>query len=456
MKKFLLTVACALIGAACILSGCVGMDGNDGKDGKDGKDVSIYEIYDAVNAERQKNGESELSFLDFVGEYLSYSGEQIENLTSRTSIINRSLMSGVSVLTRFAYNTYSGFNYTQSHKVYVGAGAIIWLDKTAGDAYVVTNCHVVYDDTAVQQFCRDVRLYLYGSDVNAQNYVLSGDYEISGDENYRIEATVIGASLTYDIALLEVKGSEVLKNSSACAATFSSDEFNHVGDEVYAVGYPEGDGMSVISGIISRDSEYINLNLAEGSDMTKKYRVMRITAPVNGGNSGGGLYNSKGQMVGIVNARSVKNDVVGFAYALPASSAKRLLKLMYDRRAEFSLIYGGVKRAYIGITTSAKDWYSEYNEDEGYAEIYEKVTVTAVDGSSKFSSIKAGDVLESFLLTSSAGEVKEQIDLTRNYMLGELMLSARAGDTVELTVSRGSATFKASATISESDFVRVE
>ncbi|MBE7089095.1 MAG: serine protease [Clostridiales bacterium] len=259
MKKFI----CAAVAAITLLTssffaGCFGMDGLDGRDGKDGSDVSIYEIFQAVNEERENKGLEKLEFLDFIAEYLNYDNQELTAATSLKNTINKSLLSAVSVVSTFT-ESYGGIFGGTEKAIGFGSGVIIDLDKESGDALVVTNCHVVYDNSFTSKFSKDIRLYLYGQDTMGVNFGISEYNDVLYDEDYRIEASIVGASLTYDIAVLKVEGSEVLKRSSAIASSFTEKEYISVGDTVYAIGNASGEGTAATQGIISRTAKKFGL-----------------------------------------------------------------------------------------------------------------------------------------------------------------------------------------------------
>ena len=442
MKKLLFILASVVLSALMLFAGCSlsGSDGIDGRDGKDGQNVTIEDIYNKYVSEH-----GDISFEDFLKEYLNYTNGELENATSLRTAINRSLMSGVTILTKF--------NSTQtSYKVYTGSGAILWMDKSAGDAFVVTNAHVIYDNST---YCPDIRLYLYGQDTAGVNYLLSGVNDITGDENYRIPAEIVGASLNYDIALLKVTGSTVLKRSDAVAVSnkkdvaealsdcFSKEESPIVGETVYTVGNASVEGMSASSGIIAKDSENIDISLSQsGSSSKYTYRVMRITAPINHGNSGGALYNREGKIVGIVNAKEEGNEVDCMGYALPANSVRRIIRLMYDSyvsNGNKPVLSGsskyGIDKAFLNITTVVSDSYARLGED-GLAVITELVKIQSVGDGPAQGVLQAGDIFVSAKLTSADGKVKEDIKITRSFGLSDMLFSARAGDTLTLVIER--------------------
>ena len=452
MKKFLCILATAALSISMLFAGCsfTGADGVDGRDGKDGQDVSIRDIYNEYVLEH-----GETSFEDFLKEYLSYTDSELSEAASLKTAINRSLMSGVSILTRFAYTSYRpgafGQSSQTSYKIFTGSGAILWMDKAAGDAYVVTNCHVIYDDSSDTTYCEDIRLYLYGQDMSGINYLISGD-NITEDKNYRIPAKVVGSSANYDIALLKVTGSEVLMRSDAVAVSdktdvaealndcFVTNESAIVGETVYAIGNASGEGMSASNGIVSKDSENIEVTLSDiDEESYYSYRVLRTTAPINHGNSGGALYNTTGKIVGIVNAKDEGEDIDNMGYALPANMVRRLLVLMYEN--ENKTIPGsngtkfGISKAFLNIQTVVSDSYARLDKG-GNAVICELVKVLTVEGRPARGVLGVGDILVSAKLTDSSGVVKENIKITRNFSLTEMLLSARVGDTLTLVVER--------------------
>ena len=267
-RVFAAAAAVAVAAAAALFGGCA----SRGADGLDGQDVSIYEIYEATNAARAEEGLSQLTFLEFVSEYLSYDGSEVEDLTSLQTSINRSLLSAVSISSSFRVHATppaAGSDLA----TYGGTGVILDIDKDAGDMYVITNCHVVYDDSSMGNvISENVKVYLYGRE----------------QEQYAIPAEVIGASISYDIAVLRVEDSDIVKNSDAMAAVWTDKENISVGQTVYTVGNGAGDGLSATTGIVSVDSEKITVDMGSDQVDEREYRTIRTSVPIYSGNSGGG------------------------------------------------------------------------------------------------------------------------------------------------------------------------
>lgn len=447
MKKISALIATLILTVAVLCGGCINLSGVDGKDGKDGQDASVYQIYEAVNEERKKQGLGELSFLEFAEQYLSYDGETLYEASSLQASINRSLRTGVSIAATFSVRKNTGGfwgnpSYTTEQEVYYGAGVIVDIDKAAGDAYVVTNCHVIYNDSAITPIAENVYLFLYGMD---------GEYDVT---NCGITAEVIGASQSYDIALLKVKGNELLKDSAAEAAVFSQTDDVYMGEPVYAIGNPQGYGMSATQGIISKESEMISINLSSSNyyQNVKEYRVIRTDAAINSGNSGGGLFDTAGKLVGIVNSKSASTGVDNLGFALPASNVRRLVKLMLDNYENKGFDgKNGVSRAYLKAEYSAQSKLSRWNEQDSRYEIYESVNVTtAGDGLEQDDAIRRVKVLD------GEGNTLEDKEVTRIYHVDDVLLSVRPDYSVVLTVSRGGSEQEITVKLTSDYFVTVD
>ena len=318
MKKFLAAILGAIILSACLFGGCMMLDGSNGHDGQN---LSIYDVFEATNAARKEAGLEELDFLTFIKEYFNYSGEELSEAACLQSAINRSMLSSVSIISGFHTSRFS-----RELEYYAGGGVIVDIDRAAGDAYILTNCHVVYTDYPVEELAAKLYVYFYGNEL------------FTTDGLYGETAEILGASTTYDLALLKISGSNSIKYGPYIAAAFAEDEVVYPGQQVYAIGNPEGEGLSASVGIVSRESEIIELSLSEKSSSSSynQYRVIRTDAAINGGNSGGGLFNSSGHLVGIINSKSVSEDIENMGYALAGSYAKRVYKLFKDGYGKIS------------------------------------------------------------------------------------------------------------------------
>lgn len=308
-----------------------------------------------------------------------------------------------------------------------GSGVIYRMDRSAGDAFVLTNYHVVYDASSntANGISDDIRVCLYGSE----------------SESQAIKATYVGGSLYYDIAVLRIEDSELLRSSDACAVDVADSDLVVVGDSAIAIGNAQGYGISASLGIISVDSEYITMTAADGSTSVS-FRVMRVDTAVNSGNSGGGLFDDGGCLIGIVNAKMVDDGVESIGYAIPAnvavSVAENIIDYCYGTDTE------RVQRAMLGITVSASDAKAVYHAETGLLSIEEVVSVYGVtEGSLADGVLQAGDVLV-FAAVNGNGRA-----VTRQYHIIDLMLDVRVGDTVTLRILRDGKEENVSVTVTE-------
>ena len=327
---------------------------------------------------------------------------------------SHAILSSVSVISRFSErrNPTTGKNLGEGAAA--GSGIIYKLNKSAGDAYIVTNYHVVFDEAFVKngQISDDIKIYLYGQEYS----------------DYAIEATYVGGSMKYDVAVLRVTNSEILRTSSAMAASFANSDLITPLERAIAIGNPNGEGIAVTSGIISVTSEYIDLSLTSGS--STQYRVIRTDAAINSGNSGGGLFNARGEVIGIIHARANLSYADNVGYAIPGNLAKAVVENILDN------CDGGenrsVLRCLLGIMTTSHDSKAVYDTETGRVYINEKVRVAEiVAGGKSVGKFKVGDIIEG---VNIAGV---DYPVTRAWSVADAMLNTRVGDTVTFKVDRG-------------------
>ncbi|MBQ8512446.1 MAG: trypsin-like peptidase domain-containing protein [Clostridia bacterium] len=241
-----------------------------------------------------------------------------ENLTySQVAAIVKN--SVVEIVTEF--NVQSGwYQYVTQG---AGSGVII-----STDGYIITNTHVITDEsTGVPSDQITVRL-ADGTEYPAKTIGYDADSDIS---IIKIEATGLTAAQCGD-----------------------SDKLS-VGEELVIVGNPLGElGGTVTNGIVSATEREIQVNSVTMS-------LIQTNAAVNPGNSGGGMFNMKGQLVGIVNAKSSGSDIEGLGFAIPINEALDVSKQLL----EFGYVRGKVM---IGVTfeeVSGSNYFFYYNIEPG-------------------------------------------------------------------------------------------
>jgi serine protease Do len=248
--------------------------------------------------------------------------------------------------------------------------------------------------------------------------------------------------MNYDIAILKVENSDIIKNSPVVTATLGDSEKVRVFDEVYAVGNPEAFGMAVTEGIISVESESLSMTGADGRTAVK-FRVMRISAAINSGNSGGGLYDTEGRLIGIVNAKRQGSDIDNIAYAIPVNLAVALAdNIIYHCDG---LLKTSVYRCKLGVSIKADSTGVAIDPNTGAATIVEVVKVEKLEENSTVTDlILAGDIITAITVDGVRHTV------TRTHHVIDNMLTVRVGSTVTLTVTRGSSSLDVTVTVPES------
>lgn len=339
------------------------------------------------------------------------------NSTSDGNLLaaSKAILSVVSIYAKFERNYTSGWGsgstgtkeFAQS-----GAGVIYKLDKERGDAYIITNYHVIHSsyDNSDSKIARSIEVCLYGMEVS----------------EYAIKAEFVGGSMQYDLAVLKVTGSPVLMGSIANAVTVADSNDVSVLDTAIAIGNPDSSGISATSGYISVDSEEISL-LASDDKTTITIRVMRTDTAINGGNSGGGLFNAKGELIGIVNAKKTTSD--GMGYAIPSNVAKYIAEnvIYYCNGADKT----SVQRCILGITVTASELYIAYDTETGRVHKCERVMISnIIEGSVAEGVFKVGDLINSITVDGVTYKV------TRSFHVVDSMLNARIGSTVVFNVER--------------------
>lgn len=294
----------------------------------------------------------------------------------------------------------------------VGSGVIYRLDKTTGEAYIITNHHVVYDEDE-QTLISELTVCTYGAEYS----------------EYSIAATCIGASMYYDIAVLYVGPNEWLRDPFFAPVTLASG-LPDVGQSTLAIGNADGKGLSVTSGVVSVVSEY-NTMTAVDDKTSVKYRVMRTDTPLNSGNSGGGLFDGHGNLLGIVHAKSVKVAVDDIGYVIPVSLAVAAAENILANCDGVENTH--LRRAILGIYILASEHRAVYDEASGLLSLVEINSVTSVDpGSTADGYLQQGDRLLTIKVDDRA-----EVEVAQQYFLTDELLYARAGSRVCFRILRG-------------------
>ena len=258
-----------------------------------------------------------------------------------------------------------------------GSGVII-----SEDGYIVTNYHVVEDARSVTVISALGKSY---------------------------PATVYGYDEENDLAVLKVNETGLTPAVIADSSTL------RVGDDIIAIGNPLGKlGGTVTEGIVSALDREITV---DGKNMT----VLQVSAAINHGNSGGGLFNTAGQLVGIVNAKSVGEDVEGLGFAIPSNLVKEVISDILEKGGSVTTTSGPV----LGVTVM-----SITTEENAQKYRVSRLGVYIVGVTEGFGAEQAGLQPGDYIVSVDDVAVQETSDLTG------YLKTKQVGDTVRVQIIR--------------------
>jgi len=214
--------------------------------------------------------------------------------------------------------------------------------------------------------------------VITNNHVIDGADEIklTLHNDKIIPATILGRDDKTDLALLQAD----LKNEKVADAKFGDSDIMRVGDWVLAIGNPFGLGGTVTAGIISARQRDINSGPYDD--------YLQTDASINRGNSGGPMFNIKGEVIGINTAIfSPTGGSVGIGFAIPSSLAEPVISQLNE--------YGRTKRGWLGV--KIQDVTDEIADSLGLAKpAGALVAEITPKGPAEKAGIEAGDIILAF------------------------------------------------------------
>ena len=306
------------------------------------------------------------------------SGTAVASGGMTTSQVSEMVSPSVVVITTEQV-VYSQWSWYGQNQVESGAGSGVIISS---DGYILTCAHVV-----------------------------SGASQITvtiGDTDYT--ATVVGKDDTSDVAVLKIDA------TGLTPATVGDSDSLSVGDSVLAVGNPLGQlGGTVTSGIVSALNRSVTIR---GTSSTNTMSLIQMDASVSPGNSGGGLFNMNGELIGLVNAKSSSSDAEGLGFAIPINDAIQVAQDLLENGYVSGRPYMGI--TYIAVTDAQTA--AQFNVNA-----YGVYVVDVVQGGpADKAGLKVGDRIVSI----DGTEIAQKDDL------GTLMQQHTAGDTLSITVAR--------------------
>ena len=274
---------------------------------------------------------------------------------------------------------YSQWSWYGQNQVESGAGSGVIISS---DGYILTCAHVVDGASTITVTI--------------------------GDKDYT--ATLVGEDTTSDIAVIKIDA------DGLTPATVGNSDSLKVGQSVMAVGNPLGElGGTVTGGMISALNRSVTI---QGSSSVNTMSLIQMDASVSPGNSGGGLFNMNGELVGIVNAKSSSSDAEGLGFAIPINDAIKVAQDLLENGYVSGRPYMGI--TYLAVTdaqTAAQLNVTAYG-------VY--VVDVAQGGPADKAGLKTGDRIVSI----DGTEIAQKDDL------GTLIQQHAAGDTLSITVAR--------------------
>lgn len=248
----------------------------------------------------------------------------------------------------------------------VGTASGIIISK---DGYIVTNNHVVED-------CDE-----YTVKVNSTN-------SKSGSVESKIyDAKLLGTDADTDLAVLKINGKDLP------AAKLGDSDKLHLGDDVVVIGNPLGYETSVSKGVVSGLNRQV-------SDSIRGLSSIQTDAAINRGNSGGGLFNAYGEVIGVVNEKRVDNYAESLGFAITINEAKSVIEDLISKgyvsgRSVIGISYQNITEEiaqYRGLTAGWR--VGEINENYPVAASGLKIgdTIVEIDGISTLTD-EASEVL---------------------------------------------------------------
>lgn len=239
----------------------------------------------------------------------------------------------------------------------------------------------------IKVFSEDDRedYYAWGSGVIASSdgYIITNTHVINNGYSAKVvlsdgseyEAKLIGFDAASDIAVIKIEATGLK------AAEFASSSTLSVGDSVAAIGNPLSPDLrlTMTRGIVSALNREMSYN---GTTMS----LIQTDASINEGNSGGPLFNSRGQVIGITNMKMISSfgsGVEGLGFAIPSDTVESIVEALIKDGA----VYG---RLSVGITIGpvSEDIAKYYNIPQG---LYVSYVTEGSDAEAK--GIKRGDII---------------------------------------------------------------
>lgn len=303
----------------------------------------------------------------------------------------------------------------------VGSGVIIDVKDSGNYIYIVTCHHLISSGGKITVLIPDENC-----SYNNNDYIFEG--VIGGEVDASKAVSLVGGDRVSDIAVIKINLSKpaisgnVLALSKIQKAKIPTEDYLLAkGERVFTIGNPTGElPGSVADGVISYLDRTVKV------DEVGNMNLLQISVTTNPGNSGGGLYNLYGELVGITNAGNTSYQSINFAIPLTSKSGNGFVDVAKQLIASATQTnYGYVDgRWEIGI---------EITRRTGIASYYYEITSVVENSNASKAGLKAGDILNSIKI----GEDIHQLDSSNiGFYMGLARTELGIGDKFTLNVAR--------------------
>lgn len=288
-------------------------------------------------------------------------------------------------------------NVTTSSGNQLGSGVII--DRRG---YIVTNNHVIAGATSINVVLNDGR---------------------------KLQAQLVGTDPTDDLAVLKITPPA----SGLTVATLGDSSKLRVGQDVLAIGNPLGFSQTVTNGIISA----LNRTASEGQNAATLPNAIQTDAPINPGNSGGALVDLQGNLVGIPTLGAIdpefRTPANGVGFAIPSNRVKLIAEQIINTG---KVTHTG--RAALGVSVTSVD-ANLAAQDNLSIDHGALIASVVANSAAAQAGLRAGDVI----IQVGSQAVNDASSL------GDALAGKNPGDTVSVTIMRGSQQLTVNATLGE-------
>lgn len=314
-------------------------------------------------------------------------------ITDVSDVVNEVMPSIVAITSktvissgRFGPSFYGSSSYTTE-----GAGSGVIVSEDDNYIYILTNYHVVEDSSELS-------------------------VKFIDDKSY--DATIKGTSEKNDIAIVSVSKKDISSDTlkEIKVATLGDSTKLKVGNGIIAIGNALGYGQSVTTGVVSALDREVS---------TDSYvmDMIQIDAAINGGNSGGALLNSGGEVVGInsvkySNSSRSSASIEGMGFAIPISDVKDVIESLINGKEDNSSVTLGIE----GYMTNSGA-ISNYKLPDGFY-----VSKIISSGNASKSELEIGNII-----TEIDGN-----EVTSKEVIMKVLNKKKKGDKVKLKVKYAS------------------